>query len=96
MFLEILQNSQENACARVSFDFIYNFIKKDTLTQVFSCEFSEISQNAFFYKTPLVHLFNRTPLGDYFWCLSVALSLWTICFYKTSVYLKGKKDIEIN
>ena len=37
VFLEISQNSR--AC---------NFIKKETLTQVFSCEFSEISKNTFF------------------------------------------------
>ena len=36
-FLEISQNSQ--AC---------NFIKKETLAQVFSCEFCEISKKAFF------------------------------------------------
>ena len=41
-FLKILQNSPENtwegweAC---------NFIKKETLAQVFSCEFCEISKN---------------------------------------------------
>ena len=43
MFLEISQNSQENICARV-----YNFNKKETLAQVFSCEFCEISKNTFF------------------------------------------------
>ena len=32
VFLKISQNSQENSCA-------WNFIKKETLTQVFSCEF---------------------------------------------------------
>ena len=26
----------------------YNFIKKETLAQVFSCEFSKISRNTFF------------------------------------------------
>ena len=31
-----------------------NFIKKETLAQVFSCEFSETSKNTFFYRTPLV------------------------------------------
>ena len=31
-----------------------NFIKKESLAQVFSCEFSEISKNTFSYKTPLV------------------------------------------
>ena len=49
VFLEISQNSQENTCARVSF-FIKlqgsacQFIKKETLTQVFSCKFCEISK----------------------------------------------------
>ena len=31
-----------------------NFIKKETLAEVFSCEFYEISKNTFFYRTPLV------------------------------------------
>ena len=31
-----------------------NFIKKETLAQVFSCEFCEISKNTFSYRTPLV------------------------------------------
>ena len=44
VFLEILQNSQENTCARVSF-FGHN---------VFSCELCEISKNTFSYRTPPV------------------------------------------
>ena len=52
MFLNILQNSQEKTCARVSFliklQASCNFIKKETPTQVFSCEFCEISKNTFF------------------------------------------------
>ena len=31
-----------------------NFFKKETLVQVFSCEFCEISKSTFFYRTPLV------------------------------------------
>ena len=31
-----------------------NFTKKETLAQVFCCEFCEISKSAFFYRTPLV------------------------------------------
>ena len=55
VFLEISQNSQENTCARVSFliklqALACNFIKKETPTQVFSCEFYEISKNTFFTK----------------------------------------------
>ena len=30
-----------------------NFVKKDTLVQVFSCEFCEVSKNTF-YRTPPV------------------------------------------
>ena len=50
VFLEIWQNSQENTCARVSLliKLACNFIKKETLAQVFSCEFCEISKNTFF------------------------------------------------
>ena len=31
-----------------------NFIKKETLAQLFSCEFCDIFENAFFYRTTLV------------------------------------------
>ena len=33
------------------------FIKKETLAQVFSCEFCEISKNTFSNRTPLAILF---------------------------------------
>ena len=54
---EIPQNLQKNTCARVSFliklyKLLINFIKKETLAQVFSCEFCEISKNTFSYRTP--------------------------------------------
>ena len=59
VFLEISQNSQENTCPRVSFLIscipeACNFIKKDTLAHVSSCEFYKISNNTFFYRTFLV------------------------------------------
>ena len=45
-------------CVRVPFliklQEVCNFIKKETLAQVFSCEFCEISQKTFPYRTPLV------------------------------------------
>ena len=52
-FFKIPQNSQENTCVRVSFLIscrpeTYNFIKKETLAQVFSCEFCEIFKSIFF------------------------------------------------
>ena len=51
VFLAISQHSQENICARVSFLIkleAWDLKKKETLTQVFSCEFYEISKNTFF------------------------------------------------
>ena len=45
VFLKILLNFQENTQA-------CNFIKKETLTQVLSCEFCEISKNTSSYSTP--------------------------------------------
>ena len=51
VFLKISQNSQENTCARVSFSIKFFFIKKETLAQVFSCEFCEIFKNTYFYRT---------------------------------------------
>ena len=59
VFLEILQNSQKNTCVRVSFLMklqasAWNFIKKETLAQVFSCEFCKISKNIFSYRTSTV------------------------------------------
>ena len=56
--LEILQNSQGNTCVRVSFlinlqGSTCNLIKKQTLAQVFPCEFCKISKNTYFYRTPV-------------------------------------------
>ena len=41
-------------CFPVNFAKACNFIKKETLAHVFSCEFSEISRNTFSYRTPPV------------------------------------------
>ena len=49
VFLEVSQNSQENTCAKDSFN-ARNFIKKESLAQVFSCEFCENSKNTFFIE----------------------------------------------
>ena len=45
VFLKVLQNSQGHTCARVC-----NFIKEQTLAQVFFCEFCQIFKNTFFIK----------------------------------------------
>ena len=65
--LEISQNSQENTCARVSVLIklrraqTSNLIKKETLVQVISCEFSKISKNTFFAE----HLWTTSSGRDY-------------------------------
>ena len=46
VFLEISKKLHENTCA--------NFIKKETLAQVFFCEFCEISWSTFSHRTPVV------------------------------------------
>ena len=49
------QISQEITCARVSFLIklqACNLIKKETLAQVFACEFCEISKNTFLTEHP--------------------------------------------
>ena len=53
-FLEIFQISQENTCVRDSFlmKSAANCIEKESLTQVLSYEFCEISEN-FSYRTHL-------------------------------------------
>ena len=97
MFLEILQNSQENTSARDSF-LINNFIKKETLVQAFFCEFCEISKNTYSYRTPLVAI-----NCNYWWVLlmlrkKIILLCWYIainCYYNlfvtfTEEILNGK------
>ena len=60
MFLKISQNSRESTCVSVFFNKVAgkalscSFIKKETLTQVFSYEFREILKNMFFHRTPPV------------------------------------------
>ena len=53
LFIRISQISQENRCVRVSLLIKFqacacNFIKKETLAQVFSCGICEILKNNFF------------------------------------------------
>ena len=55
VFIEILQNLQDNTCTRVSFLIKLQALRLClTLAQVFSYEFCGISNNTFFYRTPLV------------------------------------------
>ena len=60
VFLEISQNSQESTCARVSLLIklqtwgLELHWKKETLAQVFSCEFCEIPNSTFCHRIPPV------------------------------------------
>ena len=65
VFSEILQNSQENTGARASFFFsrACNFLKKENLAQVFSCEYFKVSKNTF-WATASVVLFPIKKLSQ--------------------------------
>ena len=77
VFLEIswksvLQNSQENTCARVIFFNEANLIKKESLAQMFSCKFCEISKNTVFAE----HL-PATVSEDFIrWSNHILLTIW--------------------
>ena len=70
--LEISQNSQENTCARG------NFIKKDTLAQVFSCEFCKIS------KCTACNFIQKDTLTQVLSCEFCEISKSTFFTYNTS------------
>ena len=80
MFLEVLQNSQEKTCGRISLlvnlkASACNFIKKETLSQVFPCE---IFKNTYFTE----HLWATTSAGNTKVCpifleeLYIILEMW--------------------
>ena len=57
--IAISQSSQESTCSRASFLIKFqaeacSFNKKESLAELFSYEFWEISKNTFSYKTPPV------------------------------------------
>ena len=61
IFLKISRNSQENTCARVYFLICWYSrrrqawgLQKETLAQVFSCEFCKMFKKTFVHRTPLV------------------------------------------
>ena len=57
MFLEIHKIHGKTSVPESIFDKLQawgNFIKKETLAQLFSCEFCQISKNNFSYRTPTV------------------------------------------
>ena len=100
VFLTISQNVHEKTCARVSFLIKLqalgcSFIKKETLAQVFSCEFCEIFKNNFFQRTRTVAasvLFrfdsHIVEITSYELCLKFLISAFVsvrqkFCWYET-------------
>ena len=57
--LKVLQNSQEHLCQNLFFNTGAGLrpAKKETLAQVFSCEFWKVFMNTFFNRTPLDECF---------------------------------------
>ena len=69
VFLENSQNSQESTCARVSILVKLRasgmqLFQKETLAQVFSCDFCEISKNTFFME----HLWATASVPSHNFC----------------------------
>ena len=59
----------------------YNFIKKETLVQVFPCEFCEISKNTFSQNTSCRLLLNED--------LDLVIFLhWVVTFYNTNLHFR--------
>ena len=85
VFLEISQNSQENTCAS-------NFIKKEILAQIFSCEFCEISKNTFSYRTLWWLLLNVTSLrvNKFSIWLLFTLFIWILFTYIYYIQCHGR------
>ena len=87
VFLEISQNSQENNC---------NFIKKETLAHVFSCEFCEISKTVFFteqlratasWNQLVKHTFTKWCFKIYVHNIKITRVISIIKVYITKIYL---------
>ena len=94
MFLEISQNSLENTCTRASFLIklqaeACNFTKKETLAQVFSCEFYKISRNTFFtehFGLLLLYFSYRCPSSSDAIKARITQSSWCSFSYTCTVF----------
>ena len=79
MFSNILQNLQENTSTKVSFYLklqasACNYVKKETVEEVFSCGFFEIFKNIFSIEQPWCVLLNL------FYKLTKALIVFILSF----------------
>ena len=93
MFLKILQNSRESTCVIIPFLIklqasACNFIKRETLAQIFSGEFCQIFKIFKFYQHP----FYRTPPDECFSpddCFSTFLLSLQSLFIKFSLHISN-------
>ena len=68
-----------------------NFIQKETLAQVFSCEFCEISKNTFFTE----HLWTTaSKMNDLKIILGVPDNFFVNWFWKAFVCFKNSKSLK--
>ena len=75
VFRNFIKFTGKHLCQSLFFNKLkkLNFIKKETLAQVFSCEFCWISKNTFFYRTPPDDCFYAV----WFWLgFSVSIVCW--------------------
>ena len=88
VFLKISQNSQETTCVGGSF---FNkaeglkpatLLKKETPTQLFSCELCEIFRSSFFHRTPPTFCVTTTR-----WWRSIEVSIWKDNHLKSQISL---------
>ena len=93
VFLKISQNSQEKPVPESLFNEATskacNFIKKETMTQVFSCKYCETYKNSFFYRTPrrwmLLNVasyysdFSMTYVNRNYHCFGHMDGVWRYC-----------------
>ena len=66
-----------------------NFIQKETLAQVLSCEFCEVSKNTFFYRTPPVAASVVMQFS-----LKIEWSQWYINIYIISNFKEEKSNAD--
>ena len=98
MFLEIPQNSQENTCARASFliklqAYACSFIKKETLAQVFYCEFCESFKTPFYRTLPKYCFYDERDRQKNA-CTQAAIRFFTVRYDSLLLYLNGHSFFE--
>ena len=83
----------KHLCQSIFLNKVLQLYKKETLAQVFSCEFCEIFEINFFHRTPLVAASNVTAslsrnleTFNFFWVPILQTTVWNKC-YQISIWL---------